>query len=100
LYLYRLTNTAGLGFGFTSYSGSTIKEGQFFIACSKKPNGAGRLEMVWSDEDGDDVATGIKAVESSNADNGAVFSLQGLRVDHPVKDGLYIQNDRKIVTKK
>lgn len=100
LYLYRLTNTAGLGFGFTSYSGSTIKEGQFFIACSKKPNGAGRLEMVWSDEDGDDVATGIKAVESSNADNGAVFSLQGLSVDHPVKDGLYIQNGRKIVTKK
>lgn len=103
LYLYRLTNTAGLGFGFTSFTGTTIKEGQFFIACSKKPEDAARLNMVWLDEDGnvmEDEATGIKAVESSDANNGVIYSLQGLRVDHPVKDGLYIQNGKKIVMKK
>jgi hypothetical protein len=100
-YLYRLTNTTSLGFGFTFFTGTTIKEGQFFIACSQKPNGAGRLEMVWLDEDGnvEGEATGIEKVKNIDVNNGAIYNLQGVRVDNPVKGGLYIQNGKKIVVK-
>ena len=34
-HLYRLTNTTGLGFGFTEYTGTTIKANQFFIAITE-----------------------------------------------------------------
>ena len=99
-YLYRLTNTAGLGFGFTSFTGTSIKEGQFFIACSKKPDGAGRLNMVWLDEYGnvESETTGIETIESNDADNGAIYNLQGIRIVKPQK-GIYIQKGRKIVVK-
>ena len=100
MYLYRLTNTAGLGFGFTSFTGTSIKEGQFFIACSKKPDGAGRLNMVWLDEYGnvESETTGIETIESNDADNGAIYNLQGIRIVKPQK-GIYIQKGRKIVVK-
>ena len=101
-YLYRLTNTAGQGFGFTAFTGSTIKEGQFFVACEAKPAGAGRLAEVWLDEDGKVISgdvTGIESVEKIDVNNGAIYNLQGVRVDNPVKGGLYIQNGKKIVVK-
>jgi hypothetical protein len=100
-YLYRLTNTTGLGFGFTEYSGTTIKAGQFFVKCTKAP-AAGRLNTVWLDEDGnviDGEATGIETVKNIDANNGAIYNLQGVRVDNPTKGGLYIQNGKKIVVK-
>ena len=103
-YLYRLTNTSGIGFGFTSFTGSTIKEGQFFIACNKNPAGAGRLTTVWLDKDGniestDGELTGIESVESIDVNNGAVYTLQGVRIDSPAKGRLYIQNGKKIIMK-
>ena len=103
-YLYRLTNTSGIGFGFTSFTGSTIKEGQFFIACNKNPAGAGRLTTVWLDENGniestDGELTGIESVESIDVNNGAVYTLQGVRIDSPAKGRLYIQNGKKIIMK-
>ena len=99
-YLYRLTNTSGVGFGFTAFTGTTIKEGQFFIACSRKPNGAGRLASVWLDEDGnvESETTGIESVESNGADNDAIYNMQGVRVEKAQK-GVYIQNGKKIVVK-
>jgi Leucine-rich repeat (LRR) protein len=100
-YLYRLTNTSGVGFGFTAFTGTTVKEGQFFIACSRKPNGAGRLEVVWLDEDGnvEGEATGINTVKNIDINDGAIYNLQGVRVDNPVKGRVYIQNGKKIVVK-
>ena len=103
-YLYRLTNTSGIGFGFTSFTGSTIKEGQFFVACDKNPADAGRLTTVWLNEEGniestDGELTGIESVESIDVNEGAVYTLQGIRVDCPVKGRLYIQNGKKIIMK-
>lgn len=100
-YLYRLTNTSGVGFGFTAFTGTTIKAGQFFIVCSRKPNGAGRLEVVWLDEDGnvEGEATGIETVKNIDVNNDAIYNLQGVRVDNPVKGRVYIQNGKKIVVK-
>lgn len=99
-YLYRLTNTDDQGFGFTYFSGTNIKEGQFFIACSKKPEGAGRLEIVWLDEDGNvENATAIQGVKKAlDQNDGAIYNLQGVRVQKAQK-GLYIQNGKKIFVK-
>jgi hypothetical protein len=102
-YLYRLTNTDEIGFGFTFFSGTNIKEGQFFIACSKKPEGAGRLNEVWLDEDGNVIesdATAIKGVKKAlDQNDGAIYNLQGVRVQKAQKGGIYIQNGKKFVVK-
>ena len=102
-YLYRLTNTDEIGFGFTFFSGTNIKEGQFFIACEKKPEGAGRLNEVWLDEDGNVIesdATAIKGVKKAlDQNDGAIYNLQGVRVQKAQKGGIYIQNGKKFVVK-
>lgn len=101
-YLYRLTNTDDQGFGFTFFSGTNIKAGQFFLACEKKPEGAGRLNEVWLDEDGNVIegeATAIQNIEkAAEQNNGAIYNLQGVRVQKAQK-GLYIQNGKKIFVK-
>ena len=101
-YLYRLTNTDDQGFGFTHFSGTTIKTGQFFIASTKKPSASGRLSEVWLDEDGnviDGEATAIQNIEKAAEQNdGAIYNLQGVRVQKAQK-GLYIQNGKKFFVK-
>jgi len=100
-YVYRLTNNASTGgFGFTFFTGTTMKAGQFFIISTKKPAGAARLQTVWLDEDGnvEGDATGIQQVDAAQAQDGAIYNLQGVRVN-AVKKGLYIQNGKKFIVK-
>lgn len=99
-YVYRLTNTDDQGFGFTFFTGKTVKEGQFFIKCTKKPEGAGRLNTIWLDEDGnvESEATAIQKIQNTDSENGAIYNLQGVRVQKAQK-GLYIQNGKKYVVK-
>ena len=42
--------------------------------------------------------TGIEGVEAEKADDGAWYTIQGVRVDKPAK-GLYIHNGKKVVVK-
>ena len=99
-YVYRLTNTEGQGFGFTFFTGKTVKEGQFFVKCTKKPAGAGRLNNIWLDEDGnlESEATAIKSIKNAANSNDAIYNLQGVRVEKAQK-GVYIQNGKKFVVK-
>ena len=99
-YIYRLTNTADQGFGFTAYNGTSIKANQFFVASTKKPEGAARLNVVWLDEDGnvENDATAIQKIQNTEAENGAIYNLQGVRVNKAQK-GLYIQNGKKFIVK-
>lgn len=99
-YLYRLTNTASQGFGFTSYTGKDIKANQFFVKCTKKPADAARLNVVWLDEDGNvEDATAIQGVKKiTEANDGAIYNLQGVRVNKAQK-GINIQNGKKFVVK-
>lgn len=100
-YIYRLTNNdATGGFGFTFFSGATMKADQFFIISDKNPNAGGRLQTVWLDENGfveEDGATAIQKVEAEG-ENGAIYNLQGVRVK-AAKKGLYIQNGKKYIMK-
>ena len=101
-YIYRLTNNAATGgFGFTFFPGATMKADQFFIISDINPNAAGRLQTVWLDENGfveEDGATAIQKVEAAEAENGAIYNLQGVRVK-AAKKGLYIQNGKKYIMK-
>ena len=99
-YVYRLTNTEDQGFGFTFFTGKTVKEGQFFVKTTKKPEGAGRLNAIWLDEDGnvESEATGIQEIQNNAVENGAIYNLQGVRVQKAQK-GLYIQNGKKFIVK-
>jgi hypothetical protein len=99
-YIYRLTNTDDQGFGFTAYNGTSIKADQFFVASTKKPEGAAPLNIVWLDEDGnvENNATAIQKIQNADAENGAIYNLQGVRVQKAQK-GLYIQNGKKYVVK-
>ena len=101
-YLYRLTNTAANGFGFSFYAGAKLNEGQFFIVSDKAPASAGaRLQSVWLDEDGNvestSEATAIQSI-ATEAEDAETYNLQGIRVN-AAKKGLYIQNGKKFVVK-
>ena len=100
-YVYRLTNNAN-GFGFSFYAGENLNKGQFFIISDKKPASAGaRLQTVWLDENGnvEGDATGIQQVDAAaEAQDGAIYNLQGVRVN-AAKKGLYIQNGKKFIVK-
>ena len=57
------------------------------VAASARP-------LIFEDED----ITGINAISTVNAENGAYYNLQGVKVANPAK-GLYIHNGKKIIVK-
>lgn len=99
-YLYRLTNKAPLGFGFTAYSGADMKAGQFFIVSDVKPaEAAGRLNIIWLDEDGnvESDATAIETVKQA-VNDGVIYNMAGQQVDGNYK-GIVIKNGKKVILK-
>lgn len=101
-YVYRLTNTAANGFGFTYYAGENLNAGQFFIVSTLAPASASaRLNSVWLDENGNvesaAEATAIQGIEAES-ENSTVYNLQGVRVNGAQK-GVYIQNGKKFIVK-
>lgn len=81
-YIYMLTNMEkNGGFGFTYFTGTTMKKGNFYIVSTREPE-----------------ATGIQTVKSNVASvDGAIYNLQGIRVPNPAEGQIYIQNGRKFV---
>lgn len=81
-YIYMLTNMEkNGGFGFTYFTGSTMKKGNFYIVSTREPE-----------------TTGIQTVKLNVASvDGAVYNLQGIRVSNPAEGQIYIQNGRKFV---
>jgi hypothetical protein len=99
-YVYALTNSKNSGgFGFTYYKGATLKAGAFFIVSRLAPSKEGRIETVWLDEDGnvESEATAINKIQS-NTEDGAIYNLQGVRVNN-AKKGIYIKNGKKYIMK-
>jgi hypothetical protein len=99
-YLYALTNSAkNGGFGFTYFAGTTLKKGGFFLPFSTAP-AAGRINMVWLDEDGnvEDETTAISAIETAEDAEGEMFNLAGQKVDASYK-GVVIKNGKKLILK-
>lgn len=92
--IYRLINSAS-GIGFSLYTGSTLKAGQFFVLGA--PTAEGRLQVVWLDENGieESNATAIQSIETETED-GAAYNLAGQKVGAGYK-GLVIKNGKKMM---
>jgi hypothetical protein len=104
MYLYRLT--ANNGVGFRVFTGTEMKGGcyatddsdaaQFFIQSVRVPNADGRLNVVWLDENGNEIkgnTTGIESVKAS-VEDGAAYNLAGQKVNANYK-GVVIKNGKK-----
>ena len=98
-YMYVLVNNATAGFSFQHYTGSKINKGNIYVINPDKAPGA-RLNIVWKDENGnvEEDATAIQSIEAAEAENGAIYNLQGVRVN-AAKKGLYIKNGKKYIVK-
>ena len=55
------------------------------------------LEIVWPEDDDYKDVTGIEDVKKNEADDAAVYTLQGMRVSNLQKGHIYIRNGRKFV---
>ena len=103
-YVYRLTNNAASGgFGFTYFTGATMKKGQFFIISTVAPAAGGRIyKQVWLDEEGNvenvDETTGIGAIATENVAEGVIYNMAGQKVDNNYK-GVVIKNGKKVILK-
>ncbi len=99
--VYLLTNPAafnGLRAVALDYSDPKpfINKGNFY-ALGKKYAAAGRMIINWF---GENDATAIVAAKTSNdVQNGAIYTLQGIRVNAVKKGQIYIQNGKKYIAK-
>lgn len=76
--------------------GAYIKKGWWYALLHNfKPAAPARI--VWMDEAEATAIYGVKEVKNA-AEDGAIYNLQGVRVNKPAK-GLYIQNGKKFVVK-
>ena len=101
-YIYVMANPArnNLAFALINHQtgGHGLAAGSLYIV-SRKNYGA-RLNVVWDDASNADDAgvTAIAPVNTSKANvDGALYTLQGVRVVAPVKGGLYIRNGKKFI---
>lgn len=76
--------------------GAYVKKGWWYTFLHNfQPAAAARI--VWMDEAEATAIYGVKEVKNA-AEDGAIYNLQGVRVNKPAK-GLYIQNGKKFVVK-
>ena len=78
-----------------------MKADQFFILVDSRTVPAeARLQNIFLDEDGnvenDSDVTAIKQFEAAKTEDGAIYNLQGVRVNKAGK-GIFIQNGKKFV---
>ena len=79
------------GLGFYMLKG-TLQAGKGYLSVSEE---AGNAKQNFI---GFEVVTGLDAVEAKDADDAAIYNLQGIRVAHPQK-GIYVKNGKKFVVK-
>lgn len=77
------------GLGFYMLKG-TLQAGKGYLSVTEE---AGNAKQNFI---GFEVVTGLDAVEAKNADDAAIYNLQGICVAHPQK-GIYVKNGKKYV---
>ena len=97
-YTNMILNNIGGQVGFYFAAGQTVAANRAYLhfASTLAPDAVGsgsRMTMVF----GDDMTTGINAVESAKTIDG-IYNLAGQRVAQPTR-GLYIMNGKKFVVK-
>ena len=79
------------GLGFYMLKG-TLQAGKGYLRVTEE---AGNAKQSFI---GFEVVTGVNAVEIKDADDAAIYNLQGVRVAHPQK-GIYVKNGKKFIIK-
>lgn len=80
-YIYMLTNMErNGGFGFTYFTGTTMKKGNFYIVSTVVPE-----------------PTGIQSIKGVTATGGQLYNLLGRHIDMPTAGQIYIRGGRKFV---
>ena len=98
--IYQMLNpkTRNLAFGLydqTNSSTKDMKQGSIYVV--SRSNKYARLNVIWPEDiDEENGATAIQKVENATENNGAIYNLQGVRVNNAQK-GIYIQNGKKFV---
>ena len=77
------------GLGFYMLKG-TLQAGKGYLRVTEE---AGNAKQSFI---GFEVVTGVDAIEIKDADDAAIYNLQGVRVAHPQK-GIYVKNGKKYV---
>ena len=77
------------GLGFYMLKG-TLQAGKGYLSVTEEAGNAKQSFM------GFEVVTGVDAIEIKDADDAAIYNLQGIRVAHPQK-GIYVKNGKKYV---
>ena len=83
------------GDSFVKVGAGTVPAGKALLDASWISTSPSRLSFVFND----DTTTGINAVNNEQTENGAVYNLNGQRVETMKKGGLYIQNGKKFINK-
>ena len=95
--LYALAKISKYGLEWKKFAdNAALPDGTFYVRCLKTVDAA-RLQNVWLDGS-EEEATGIKNVNIEKAEDGAIYNLQGVRVNKAAK-GLYIKNGKKYIVK-
>ena len=99
-YIYALTNKASEGFAFSFYSGATFNNGNIYVVNPKAPSAAGRMNIIFLDEDGnvEFETTAIQGVQNEAENDGEIFNLSGQKVNGAYK-GIVIKNGKKMIQK-
>ena len=95
---YVLSNgSQGVGFYKVGAAGASLEAGRAYLQIpAETATSRNALKLRFDDED---EATGINAsLTNSEEVNGAVYDLQGRRVEQP-QPGLYIRNGKKVIIK-
>ena len=94
--LYAMKNPASVGkldWGKVATS-SYLPKGAVFVVCNESAEA--HLNIIWLDDN----TTAIEDIlNKENVQNGAMYTLQGVRISAPVKGQIYIQNGKKYLAK-
>ena len=84
---------------FYHASAGVLPAGKCYLHLDADPGAsAPELNIVFGDENGDDISTAIENIKANDAQGGEVYNLNGQRIAQPSK-GLYIVNGRKVIVK-
>jgi len=86
----------------TSSNNAYINTGWYYMLLKKYTGAPAAANVLWLDDATDDMITGILNVKhdvKNNAKNGAIYTLQGVRVSQTTKGQIYIQNGKKFIAK-
>lgn len=81
----------------TDGTGAHIDQGWFYMLLKKYEGAAAAARVVWMDEPEATAIYGVKEIKA--VEDGAIYTLQGVRISAPKKGQIYIQNGKKYIAK-